>query len=1033
MFDLDLFERYIDVAIVNGVVGGEMDFLASFRTKCDNIPVLRRFVELPNVSNTLRFWASNSIKELTNIYGSSWGVEYSIDQFLWICSVMIENYDFIDEKSQFQLSNALGIIAAFHWEFCQEDFFNSVQGVFLIKEYCIKQWESGLILLHGLISGVFLSTNSPLRELFCTRVLYPSLIFSLEIIQQASIIKANEEYQEVILKATQVCFDCISFPKLPTSTFKSFNDYTYLPHTSIFKLIFDHNFIQTLLTLYLSNPRFIDAAKCILYVGCIGDNYFSLIKQPLKKEEIFVNIIEVVFSQLEMKISSQQELLPFDESHYIMNLLCVFSRKLKSGIMNELASFYHLIESLNSYLIRFYDFNNVTIERKHNVFEHVDYFFIEPMSSWNIMLINAISEKNNNQLLNLLKEYVPELSNRYLIFLLQAAREITGNYDLVWNSTLSNTVMVFKYLIFADPNSITSSMLNVFNDLMYQSQTIHNTESLVPIQRQLSILVQVFTIVLLNPIQPREPSTTWYHPSLFVSMIQLIKKSYDWLSHEKLLEQLEISILHFLARFSDTVMYKNSSIRATLYNKVAQIDSSILDVQQVSEVIGSRFLLSLKFFGNFPNVISLAVENFSKIPITQVFLEEIFNSLYDDSFSFMNIESNKKYRSLLYGTLFNIVTEDDKVIWFSSMMKCFETRFHTMTYISDIVLLCRDLRSLFNEAKRKHQYDLLFEWFFPDKAQTLIGLFLQLSGTFSEFNVVLKLLGSISTSEPKGRIEFSPYSPNGVLMFQKCIGVIYYVINQLTSSEFSDQYIEENINTIKNCIQIVQNLLEGSYIVFDAFEIYGDPVFHEMLAIFTLLFSKLSLKSIHEYPSLHTDIIRFFRDLCHNHFKTMINSQPQLIGMILEALSYSLRYSQGVARVFSYETISYIAQYMNDHPNRKSTNFVYESYLDYLSTLFFLLWQNVFNDEDQIVTISSALNKMLLLEASLYSEMKDKMLSILSPEKMVLFNEMCIDFETDMSLLGDLESTRFLQRLHNFRLFIKSCGLKISLVDLETQ
>jgi hypothetical protein len=142
-------------------------------------------------------------------------------------------------------------------------------------------------------------------------------------------------------------------------------------------------------------------------------------------------------------------------------------------------------------------------------------------------------------------------------------------------------------------------------------------------------------------------------------------------------------------------------------------------------------------------------------------------------------------------------------------------------------------------------------------------------------------------------------------------------------------------------------MVTGGYVLFDAFVIYEDDVFENLLHEFIEVFGRFSQEQwedIIHHPKVIHDILVMFKGLCNDHLPTMVHGNPGICQLLLSVISLvvvmPLRDPNGRSlQVACYDILSSIGYFLEQNPPDEARS-------ECIDAIMLIFWHCLFNDAE---------------------------------------------------------------------------------------
>ncbi|KAL8448465.1 hypothetical protein Emed_003799 [Eimeria media] len=217
-----------------------------------------------------------------------------------------------------------------------------------------------------------------------------------------------------------------------------------------------------------------------------------------------------------------------------------------------------------------------------------------------------------------------------------------------------------------------------------------------------------------------------------------------------------------------------------------------------------------------------------------------------------------------------------------------------------LIGLVRDLRGLSFASGNSSTYTVLFEWLMTPwkkiNGTTRMAIFSWAADAWWDDAEVLvpllKFIADFVSNRGGGRIQFVESSANGIRLFKEASSVVLKYGNRiLQKPDFTDPY-KEKYKGMAVALQILSNIISGSYCHYEVFEVYGDTVLNDSLRLALqmclaipqddLMAYLKSLRPVYSFLEVATE--SFMQHAVRAFLEAQPGSLPRMLQLIFQLL-----------------------------------------------------------------------------------------------------------------------------------------------------
>ncbi len=231
------------------------------------------------------------------------------------------------------------------------------------------------------------------------------------------------------------------------------------------------------------------------------------------------------------------------------------------------------------------------------------------------------------------------------------------------------------------------------------------------------------------------------------------------------------------------------------------------------------------------------------------------------------------------------------------------------------------------------------------------------------------------------------------------------------------------------CLLIITRSLVGNYVNFGVFGLYGDPAFKEAMEISFKIALSIPPHDIMHYPKLTKAYFAFWEVVSMNHISLMANLAPEQFTQILVSLKEGLESPDTSASTQCCVAIDRILTYRfnampikeKDLTNISKVDFHVSNNMQHFNLILTSLLRKVlFEDCQNLWSVSRPLFSIIVFAPSLFSGLKSQLINLQNPEMQPVLVKAFDDLFAEVTLQMDLSAKdKFSQNLNAFVLEVK--------------
>eukprot|EP00298_Acanthocystis_sp_HF-20_P014001 c20595_g3_i4.p1 GENE.c20595_g3_i4~~c20595_g3_i4.p1 ORF type:complete len:558 (-),score=182.23 c20595_g3_i4:22-1695(-) len=469
-------------------------------------------------------------------------------------------------------------------------------------------------------------------------------------------------------------------------------------------------------------------------------------------------------------------------------------------------------------------------------------------------------------------------------------------------------------------------------------------------------------------------------------------------------EIVDLALLTFLSHFRKKYLGETQlSATSNVFKKLKEV-SNLNDHLMIYSIVLNRVIGNCKIWVKNEEVVKRSLQLFFEFcssyscskSLTQLDLTKyvLQNHSSYELFPFLLERAFGRQRTTFYQSLMKLILVDDKVMKFDVFVAPFSQNFQQLMSIPPnmwqnnakqmLIGIFRDIRGILQAALTSRAYMMVFDWLHPQ----YIPLFLTTCETFysnSEIvNILLKCLEELSHNRQQ-RISFEASSPNGILLFRIISKILFTYSNGILSTPIQNNIYKERYKGMSVCFRIFAYCLQGGYVNFGIFDLYGDPALMNAQRAIINLCLGVSLDDCLNYPKLSLAFFQMLEAFSKTYPNILIGIEANIFIQIFQRVERGLNsVSEQVSSLsasiidnlasFCYKQISteslqsqYISNIINEHP---------ELFPTLMALILNLI---VYEDMTNHWSLSRPLFVLVLLNEKYFEQLQQQFISRHSP------------------------------------------------------
>jgi len=348
--------------------------------------------------------------------------------------------------------------------------------------------------------------------------------------------------------------------------------------------------------------------------------------------------------------------------------------------------------------------------------------------------------------------------------------------------------------------------------------------------------------------------------------------------------KLELAFLEFVEFFRKAYLSDQASNSSKLYPRLSEL-IGISDSKTLLQLYVTKIATNLKYWAKDEKIIYKTLyelhELASGYASSKILLKlELTNQFlaYHTSqfFPFLDFDGNFKNRALYYTSLARLLFTEDNFAKFEAFVEPFK---QTLTILRDqtapdvyrtdsckkvLMGIFRDFLGIMNACASRRSYNLIFDFIYPDYVSVILRTAEVLYDRYEVMNPLLKFFSEFVFSKGS-RINFDSSSVNGILLFRESSKLLVAYGSRIISfTPSTDAYREKYVGII-HAMNILNRSINGNYVNFGVFGLYGDAAFSDAVNVTMKLALSVPLKELGAYPKLLKSYFSLMETMSDKH------------------------------------------------------------------------------------------------------------------------------------------------------------------------
>ncbi|VDK76048.1 unnamed protein product [Litomosoides sigmodontis] len=402
--------------------------------------------------------------------------------------------------------------------------------------------------------------------------------------------------------------------------------------------------------------------------------------------------------------------------------------------------------------------------------------------------------------------------------------------------------------------------------------------------------------------------------------------------------KLELAYLYMLEQFRKIYVSDQIQKISKVYDQL-QENLGLQDETGVITVYARKIITNLKYWGAEEKLIdnSLVLLNelslgFSagrrlmRLPDIQLLL----NNHSCEHFSFLSSEADfmtMRSRTTFYASLMRLLCldlNDNDATFYSFMQPLTDVvreiydvfAMNAPTVDQErvkhaVVGLCRDLRGISAACNTKYVFSMLFDWMYPNVFSILARSVDVWADCTEVVSPILKLLVELCQNRQQ-RLQFEMSSCSAVLLFREVSKIICTYGSRMLAlpkvvpqNAYKQRY--KNIGTV---FAILKMALNGSYIPFGVFRLYGDTCLQDALSMFVKFLMYIPEDEFQSYSKIVQNFHWLLESIAQDNMCFLSNVKPEVFTVVMRYIEQAIVSFDPIVVTASCSTLDLILNYL---------------------------------------------------------------------------------------------------------------------------
>ncbi|KAI8871365.1 hypothetical protein GQ42DRAFT_120900 [Ramicandelaber brevisporus] len=408
------------------------------------------------------------------------------------------------------------------------------------------------------------------------------------------------------------------------------------------------------------------------------------------------------------------------------------------------------------------------------------------------------------------------------------------------------------------------------------------------------------------------------------------------------LEHLELASLQFFNQVRLTYLGDHVSRSSKMYKHLAEDAPGLNSVQSIYNTILTFIINSLFRWPPGSRLVSNTLSIFDGLTIGFGTLRQVapldqtkllLQNHSDPQILFLNSSIKNKDRLRYYAALTRcLFNEEPSNEVFDSFVAPFDRELCLLAEMSDaefaqqsvairLINIFRSLRGVLIYMLSKRGFVMFFEWFFTTYSPVIFRAMSAWAANPQVATSILKYVSEFMQNRSQ-RLAFDVASANGILMFReasKYIWIYGQYVHSGTKSADGDIYVRY-YKPMYVCMEILQRALNGRYVAFGVFPLYGDDTLDRSFSTALAMVSTIPTAELLAYPKVCRAAFNLLEAATTESMLSVLSIDTQTYTTILTACIEGIRLGgahSAMAHIFNVNTstsactvLDHLATYM---------------------------------------------------------------------------------------------------------------------------
>lgn len=345
-----------------------------------------------------------------------------------------------------------------------------------------------------------------------------------------------------------------------------------------------------------------------------------------------------------------------------------------------------------------------------------------------------------------------------------------------------------------------------------------------------------------------------------------------------------------------------------------------------------------------------------------------------------------------------------------------------------LIGLVRDLRGLSFASGNNSTYTVLFEWLMSPwkkiNGSTRMAIFSWAADAWWDDAEVLvpllKFIADFVSNRGGGRIQFVESSANGIRLFKEASSVVLKYGNRILHKQDCTDPYKEKYKGMAVALQILSNIISGSYCHYEVFEVYGDTVLNDSLRLALQMCLAIPQDDLMAYLKSLRPVYSFLEVATESFMQHILELPPAHLAQLLRCVEDGLC-AQETVLMQSCATLGHFVEFIFKYRNSEekqgdAVRAFLEAQPGSLPRMLQLIFQLLMTGQlPNLFAISGVLLGLILLQENEYMKLKqqiiDQQIECKRPQVEGFFTALMLNIEDDLETAN---KDKFMRNLYHF-------------------